>query len=411
MKITRKKTMEFIVFSLIVLPLIEPRGIIDMASTVGGVWSIIDNLFSLLLYVSIFLSMTMIGSKIKSYKPTPLVWMTSAYHLIFMLSCIVNGNFSYYTFFISVRAIYVALLCDYFFQRKKTMQLISVFSLWISLFVIINILTIIIFKNGMYMDNRGWYTKNFFLGNKNVFLYSFIPCLAFAAVFLIVKHGKLTNKYYVLLAIMIVSCVLTTATTATISIVIFAILLFFFERITLPKWITPEKIFIIFTFITFAFLYLNFQEAFNNILLRFFSKDSSFTSRPYIWGQAIQQFRISPIIGRGNIIFSLSSIRSWTTGQAHNKYLDILSTTGILGYVLYFRIMYLCGKSLLGCRENKFKNILLFLIVCYCILFLMEARREDSIIFAVLFLAYHINNILDVNHYNSKIRKVRPHTP
>jgi O-antigen ligase len=83
-----------------------------------------------------------------------------------------------------------------------------------------------------------------------------------------------------------------------------------------------------------------------------FSSDYS-SGRLEIWAKCIEVFMKNPIFGSGwNTIYQSVGMNS------HNDYLLYLTTTGLVGFFLFFFIFYRLGKTVLGFRLNlDSKNI------------------------------------------------------
>lgn len=113
-------------------------------------------------------------------------------------------------------------------------------------------------------------------------------------------------------------------------------------------------------------LFFGFGEVFSSRLSTLFEMGahSSFARRLYFYGAAWSSFLSSPIVGNGigNFGYFLPKFRSpdyWTVksediaAHAHDEYLEILSETGILGFICFCAIVVIGLRSVLQRIRNQ----------------------------------------------------------
>lgn len=104
-------------------------------------------------------------------------------------------------------------------------------------------------------------------------------------------------------------------------------------------------------------------DVFFSIISKGSGHTADLSSRELFWGLALDMFKESPLIGKGlnsfDIAFNASGIRSsyYDFAGAHNSYIQLLSETGIIGFVLYMaaiiRSMYKGMRTLInGCKDE-----------------------------------------------------------
>lgn len=393
-----------IILVILLLPLIEPSGISDMAIYNGGVWVAIDSIFSVLRHFSPILALIIIFHESKTYRPSRIVILIITYEAWFLLSCFINSNITGTVKTIIISTITISLICDYYMSINKQIDFFEIISLLLCFFVVLNFVTLLIFPGGMYTDDRGWRTGNFFLGNKNRFMYFFIPCLAFTAMKHYIKFGKLKTSFYLLLCVIVVSALMSNSSTAAVSAVMFLVLIIMFGKRKIPKYINIFSAFILMTLLSVLFVLFNFQIMFNSVLQALFGKDATFSSRIRIWQESLGYILSKPILGSGYKVFDMIT---WTATQAHNNYIDIMVVGGIVLFIVYCLIIFATEKKLRECENNCIRNVITFLIWGYYVLFLMEARRVDVMVYAVYILAYHSKSIVAQVNSMGSIRKKR----
>lgn len=104
-------------------------------------------------------------------------------------------------------------------------------------------------------------------------------------------------------------------------------------------------------------------DVFFSIISKGSGHTADLSSRELFWGLALDMFKESPLIGKGlnsfDIAFNASGIRAeyYDFAGTHNSYIQLLSETGIIGFVLYMAAiihsMYKGIKTLInGCKDK-----------------------------------------------------------
>ncbi len=83
--------------------------------------------------------------------------------------------------------------------------------------------------------------------------------------------------------------------------------------------------------------------------------------RSDLWAAAIKPFLNSPILGEG---IGAASVYSWAIegNASHNMYIDILSSTGLIGSIIYIALLWNCGFNI-----HK-KNLDIYLSAFACLI-------------------------------------------
>lgn len=189
------------------------------------------------------------------------------------------------------------------------------------------------------------------------------------------------KKYYILSIIPLIVSLGTGSRKVIILIIIGTILLFLMkreEKIDISKTMKKILLFIIFVF---AFVYISKMPMFSTVFERLETAtnfvtgegkiDDSTAIRALYVNAGMEQFLESPIfgIGAGNAGY-ITMKANGTFTYLHNNFVELLATTGMIGFVLYYSIyvyiIWNCIKLLN--KKNKYINVILILFLINLIL-------------------------------------------
>lgn len=141
------------------------------------------------------------------------------------------------------------------------------------------------------------------------------------------------------------------------------------------------------------------------------------TNRGYIWRNAIESFENLPvwkkIVGYGPETLGIILLQKTSNNpynqmfdSAHNEYLHLLLTTGILGigFYLLFLITYI-RSCFVGGKLNTFKIIIVFAVICYSVQAFVNINVP--VISPVLWLLLGIGGIRPLKEINGCDEKLK----
>ncbi len=238
------------------------------------------------------------------------------------------------------------------------------------------------------------------IGN-TAFLGFYLMLSVFLSLFLFFKEKQNKSKYFYILIILLnfIALFISGARTAIASLFLGFFLVFIFYLFSLEKLSKEKKLFIVLTIlflvlvtiIFFAFTKDTLKNSslaknnfFFNKILNVSLKSPSLLNRLLIWKTAYKAWQDKKIFGWGSENFSIIHYRYFdpelmhhdigTFDRPHNKFLEILSLNGIVGFISY---------------------IILFLIIFYSIYRLIKEKKlkiiEGGTLFA-FFVAYIFQN-------------------
>lgn len=231
------------------------------------------------------------------------------------------------------------------FLVKNREELNAVLKIWcvmLSVLLIIDILTMIMYPNGLYVSDH--YSNNWFLGYKtNRLLYTF-PLVVFKFVLIFTNEKKLTFKDIIVFLLIVFDIYYSGATMGTIVVILYIVMMLFFYNMKskdkihmlLMKKIFDFKSFIIVYTIIFIFVVMGQDNYWiQRIIVEWFSKKADFSGRTPIWIRCFSSFMKHPLIGYG--MLSSTQYIEITKGfvNPHNVLLSYLLCGGIVGMSLF----------------------------------------------------------------------------
>ncbi|EJT5931351.1 O-antigen ligase family protein [Clostridium perfringens] len=187
----------------------------------------------------------------------------------------------------------------------------------------------------------------------------------------------------------------TKSRTALISIIIFIIITFiiyFRKRVNLNKYFLDIILLTPF-FIVYIYMYM-VKSGLINILSFMQSKGKPLGSRFFIWEYAINKFKENPLFGN---YFGISNGTGMS--QMHNIYVDVLSSYGIIIFMLFSIYMIRIINSINKKCNSKFQNIALLAFLTM----ILMGTGEAALVSGGLGMYILTGNFLMLARYNSEI--------
>lgn len=311
------------------------------------------------------------------------------------------------------------LMCIYVEQKCSSTQVYGCISVWSDIllgFVLIDFVTQVIFPNGMYKDSM--YSLNWFLGYKTSRLAFSMPLCVFSSITSMKQKGKLTLKTWSCYFLSVITLLFSQATAASITILIECILIVlvcfnrkkqFSERLW-EKVLNLKFVLIIYSAISVLVVFVQNSPQIQYFIVNVFHKDSTLTTRTYIWNLCMASLEKHPFTGLGYL--SSVSYQNLTNNMyatsAHNMSLSILLSGGLIGLAVYITIMIAAWK---GFNENATVEKKISSIGV--IVLLIVGLTSSSMVFsACAFIFFELMNILNLTYHDGQLsnykRKVNP---
>ena len=377
-------------FSLVWLILVEPLFIPALFPTLHIAIRILSYGIMVISILALFFT-----RKIKR----PIVFVFVLYLYVFMRSLFANGDcLKYLGTIVSPLSmcIIVYLLCLY------SPELFLISTKVLNIYIYINLITIIIFPNGMYLvKNMARLWENWFFGYNNYHVWFILPILSLDYLRSLYFKNRITKHNIILTVVSVVSLIKADSATGILGIVGFvsltALVIISNIRIfSLKVW------FFIGLGLSIIFAYLNRFDFFMFILEGIFKKAYTIFDRINIWNHSIDTIR-------NNMLFGIGSYKSEKmysiikASHAHNFYLQIMLLGGILLLFLAIWGIYMADIVISDCANTKAASCLIITIGLFFLMGIDENTLDAVLLLPMLMLAL-CSNKLD-SYYSKNIDK------
>lgn len=379
-----KKTIRiYMLYIFLLLPFFEMPYLFVLSSTIGTICKIHKIISGIIIGILV----------IRDRKYSKIINYIVLYLLVLVFATIYNRGDYQYLFSISLGILVLSLITDYG-TRNNPFQFLGAFELMLSIMIYINFILIVLNPNGLYVAADTLYWENWLLGYRNSLILYVFPALLCS-----VKNGYRNNKLYFRTKILFVISFLSTmlSGSSTLLVGLFLTLIFMaLKKIFIHKKIMNVYSYII-TYIT-AFLgiiILRIQNWFSFIIVNVLKRDLTFTGRIFIWDYVIEFIKFKPILGYGveNTIIRYSKTKIWKSFHAHNMFLEILYKTGLIGFIIFLKIISLSANELNKTKNELISKFVAWQLFSFMILLLMEAYSFIYIFYIFVF-AFNIKFII-----------------
>lgn len=282
--------------------------------------------------------------------------------------------------------------------RKNGSDFLKVYGFALSILIMLNLATIILFPDGMY--SSGAYTNCYFLGYDNTHIVVQLPALCVLAL-MGIESRLFQRLFWIVLIIVILSQAITFSATSIIGVMIFVLGLIFLhygkEKSKLWNFLFPRPLVAFATFgvvtigLVSGSLLLYFQDFFVNVL----HKDPTLGARTRIWLNSLLHISQRPLWGYGYEDSSLINSQlvnivgqvGWG-GSSHNIYLWILFLGGVI-LLAVVTVMFVMLDIRVGKCTNKKTQIIKLWIFVVLLMGLVESHY-DVLLFTTLIVGYNL---------------------
>lgn len=270
--------------------------------------------------------------------------------------------------------------------KYNHIRLIQILGKLMKVLVLLNLLSIICFPNGLNGDlyhNKENALYFMVVDNGSALFLSF-SCLVFLLDSFI-RKGYLSKKHKVYIGICFLSAVLSKSATAILLLIVLLIGIMLLMKGSIDKIINPK---ILFSIYLCLFVFLITMQ--NNIVIAFilnyvFGRSSNFTGRYVLWEQAIRLIIRKPILGYGRIVNDY--ISAWGGYySSHNYALEILLQGGIVALGFFVKIIIDALKKL---DSRKIAKYILLVLWGMLIAAMMESAVHSVYIFGTICFCYY----------------------
>lgn len=343
---------------------------------------IINKLYGLLeLIVGILMIYYIKKEKIKLEKK---YFYLGPFFVVLLISTIIN-NGSIKDCIHNIYSTLVLCLVILYGMQNDVKNFILSFVIFLSSIVFINFITIVFFRNGLYINKDTGYYDNWFLGFKNAHLIYIIPLIMLCCAQSYLSSDRINKYTYFIMIISFVSAILVNNSTGMITLFIYYLLLIITANNKKNRFfniISYSALYIIFFLLIIVF---KIQKIFSFFIENIFHKDITFTGRTFIWEDVMSKIQKQIMLGYGNDKYQYSP----SVATTHNGALDIIYKSGIVGSIAFLFFLVSIFKELYKARDNIFTKIISSTIGILFLTSITEAYNFTKIIY-ILFFGYLI---------------------
>lgn len=371
MQINVKKTgkrweaIDYFMILFLLIPLIEPDGMSHISPTLSNlIWR--GGIRYLVMAIIVFRFILKLYYEKKFEAGTNYIFL-----FIFMALLItVMHNVSKDAWITNFsNAILICLLAEIY--HKKLPKLISVALFYFEILIILNLICMILFPNGMYYTKATGYHTNWLLGYKSSFQYYIIPGIALG--WLNSSYKKRNFHFWLLLMIVIIESIMSKnmMLVVGVSILIFVYIFRLNERTSICNsaiYFTAVGI------VNVVILYFNTEfvsSPLGSFVFKLLKKDVRISGRTnIIWPRAMEYINEKPWAGYGVLSSTKHADMLGLSAaiHAHNQILEILFCGGIILFVTFLIWMFVLNKRMMSIKNLKTTQIL---GCCICVTLIM----------------------------------------
>ena len=263
-----------------------------------------------------------------------------------------------------------------------------------SLVVYINLLTVFMFPDGIWVADSSGSSKNWFLGYYNMHSTVYVMAIYIALIYSL-AYKKFLGPLLMISAIYTSAVILQSGGTLAMLMVTGVLLIFYRKgKIFVDYWAlwTVPIIFFIGIIIFQASSWGNYVYSLSEAA---FSKGASFLGRARAWVWGVYYFQRSPFFGYGIIHTTNYGAESWAV-HGHNLMLEILHQGGLASLSLFAALVVTSGRRLRHLKSQKLYCATLVAFAGWIINTLVEIYMTPFLmsLFVVAFRAPSVDRFL-----------------
>ena len=279
-----------------------------------------------------------------------------AYWLFFyFVTLIFNKQSLLDVILITAPCLSICFISEYYTQKNADVFFEAVYKT-LSLLLLVDLLSMFIFPDGLYFNPSYPNWKYWFLGYKTERVRAvIIPLITIGGALSVKKQNKLTTEYIFICILSVIDSFLSGATAG------FLVTVFLLISILIMSYGKNKRAFSIINrlfnvnFLIVVIIVINiliaiFQriDLFEYLIVNIMDKELTLTGRTAIWDTSIKKILSSPILGNGYISSNDYIILTHNPAgtSPHNLFLAIAVYTGIAGLVLYLTVHYQSLKNI-----------------------------------------------------------------
>ena len=356
-----------------------------------GCISYVSNILNLLWYIgAVIVFLYAFSYILYSRKFNKLDFTMMMFYIFLLVSTLLNQGdlVSYVKELISFLTTYFVIK---FGLEKSPKKFINIFSTYLSLLLVLNTLsTIIFYPDAMFRDNNN---PIFFMGGDNTSVRLYIIAVLFSFMKKYIKNKKMVMPVASLLNLFVFSMIRDLGGGKICFIILLLCTGYLIYGVNIPRKIM-RKIIMVNVLLFFILVIVNKMSLFKFIIVDILHRNLSLTDRTIIWDITIKKIMSKPVMGYGMIDgLAFQSMLPYIIGvNAHNTYLMILFDGGIVLFAIFIISMIIVQMNFDSVKHDRW----IYMIPLTLLTLMIRAQIEgwDVVwLFMLLFLCYSYNKI------------------
>lgn len=268
--------------------------------------------------------------------------------------------------------------------------LVKSLTLLLSLLVIINFISILIYKSGLPADLYYNNSLNplFFMTLDNGTSLFLLFCVTIFFLKSNIKMSRIDKFGYFMSILCILSAVLSGSSTAFLTILAFFILF----KIESKKGIRVLKNYkrwtILYGIVFSVIMFSRSSKILSFFLMSIFGKNASYTGRDFLWSEAYAMIEKAPYIGYGRITNDYLS--AWGGYySSHNFVLELLLQGGVVALIIFICLVMITLIKLYSNHFSKIVGVLQVSLFLSLVAMLMESTVHSVYLFGLIVLCFN----------------------
>lgn len=316
---------------------------------------------------------------------------------------------------LSIKFIAICMFIEIGLNLKNKFIVINSLMTVLEIYIYINLLTILIYPNGMYVTVSTDNANNWFLGYKNQMINFILPAIGLC-LFNYYCNDKFAYKKLRTGCILVCGCLTTILMWSGASLVLLAILIVY---VLLAKKL-PTKIFnfrnflIVNIILTVSIVLFRIQNIFSFLIVDILHKDITLTGRIYIWDKVLKYIYERPLVGYGVESYSYRCIKMRSIApltyydyygalHGHCRFLEVMYRGGIILLIIYLLILIYSCRELMRHKNSMQAKIISITIFAYLTGMITEWYDYSPMFFALLVLGYNIQRFLNESSKSKEV--------
>lgn len=336
---------------------------------------------------------------VRKRRINPIVALVAVYYGILILSTLLNQGDMKGILLRSANFVIICMMLD-LIAVYNPKGLISSLLIVLEAMVYLNLVTILIFPEGLYASD--YFSAYWFLGYKNQMINVMLPAACFGMIrYHMETEGKLEKNWkawiraFILILTTVLSAVLVHSG-ASILITGAMLIFFLFQGCFVDKLFNFRNYLILNILLFFVIVIFRIQNLFAFLIEDILHKNLTLTGRTVIWDRTLELIGEKPILGHGVPFYEDRKLQyaietKWINKaaglHAHDRFLETLYRGGIVLLIHYLAILLTTNHYLMKFRKLKGAKIIAFTLFVYLTGMITEFYDFSPMFFGLMTLS------------------------